>query len=74
MKDYHDIRRMKRPPTHPGEILLEEFLARGLSQAGAARRMRISASRLNALIRKKRRVTAQTALRLADFLHTSPEF
>src|SRR5450759_3577240 len=56
MKDYHDIRRMKRPPTHPGEILLEELLARGLSQAGAARRMRISASRLNALIRKKRRV------------------
>jgi len=74
MKDYHDIRRMKRPPTHPGEILLEEFLARGLSQAGAARRMGISASRLNALIRKKRRVTAQTALRLADSLHTSPEF
>ena len=36
MKNYHDIRRMKRPPTHPGEILLEEFLARGLSQAGAA--------------------------------------
>jgi antitoxin HigA-1 len=74
MKNYHDIRRMKRPPTHPGEILLEEFLSRGLRQADAARRMRISASRLNALIRKKRRVTAQTALRLADFLHTSPEF
>ena len=74
MKNYHDIRRMKRPPTHSGEILLEELLARGLSQAGAARRMRISASRLNALIRKKRRVTAQTALRLADFLHTSPDF
>lgn len=65
---------MKRPPTHPGEILLEEFLARGLSQAGAAHRMRISASRLSALIRKKRRVIAQTARRLADFLHTSPEF
>jgi antitoxin HigA-1 len=74
MKNSHDIRRMKRRPTHPGEILLEEFRARDLSQAGAARRMRVAASRLNALIRKKRRVTARTALRLADFLHTSPEF
>ena len=73
-KPVGDIRRMNRPPTHPGEILLEEFLARGLSQAGAARCMHISASRLNALVRKKRRVTAQTALRLADFFHISPEF
>lgn len=68
-----DIRHMKRRPTHPGEILLEEFLRPlGLSQAGAARRMRVSASCLNAMIHKKRRVTARTALRLAKFLHTSP--
>lgn len=74
MKNYRDIRRMKRRPTHPGEMLLEEFLKPlGMSQAAAARKMRISSSRLNALIRKKRRVTAQTALRLADFFHTSPE-
>jgi addiction module HigA family antidote len=66
---------MKRPPTHPGEMLLEEFLRPlGMSQADAARRMRISANRLNELIRKKRGVTAQTALSLADLLHTSPEF
>ncbi|MFI5197691.1 MAG: HigA family addiction module antitoxin [Thermoanaerobaculia bacterium] len=75
MKNHLDIRRMKRPPTHPGEMLLEEFLRPlGMTQADAARRMRISASRLNALVRKKRRVTAQTALRLADFFHISPEF
>ena len=68
-----DIRRMKRPPTHPGEMLLEEFLRPlGMSQADAARRMRTN--RLNELIRKKRGVTAQTALSLADLLHTSPEF
>ena len=74
MKNYHDIRRMKRIPTHPGEMLLEEFLKPlGMSQAAAARKMRISSSRLNALIRKKRRVTVQTALRLADSFHTSPE-
>ena len=70
-----DIRRMKRPPTHPGEMLLEEFLKPlGLSQADAARRMGISANRLNELTRGKRGVTAETALRLADLLRTSPEF
>jgi len=66
---------MKRPPTHPGEMLLEEFLKPlGLSQADAARRMGISANRLNELTRGKRGVTAETALRLADLLRTSPEF
>jgi antitoxin HigA-1 len=43
-----DIRRMKRAPTHPGEMLLEEFLKPlGLSQAEAARSMEISLNRLN---------------------------
>jgi addiction module HigA family antidote len=70
-----DVRRMKRPPTHPGEMLFEEFLKPlGMSQATAARRMRISANRLNELIRRKRGITAGTALRLAGLLHTSPEF
>lgn len=70
-----DVRRMKRAPTHPGEMLLEEFLKPlGMSQADAARKMRISSNRLNELIRKKRGVTAETALRLADLLGTSPEF
>jgi len=70
-----DIRRMKRPPTHPGEMLREEFLAPlGLTQAEAARRMRISANRLNELVRGKRGVTAETAIRLAELLGTSPEF
>jgi addiction module HigA family antidote len=66
---------MKRAPTHPGEMLLEEFLKPlGMSQADAARKMRVSSNRLNELIRKKRGVTAETALRLADLLGTSPEF
>jgi len=70
-----DIRRMKRPPTHPGEMLQEEFLAPlGLTQAEAARRMRMSTNRVNELVRGKRGVTAETALRLAQFLGTSPEF
>jgi len=70
-----DIRRMRRAPTAPGEVLLEEFLVPlGLSQAEAARRMRMSTNRLNELVRGKRGVTAETALRLARLLGTSPEF
>jgi addiction module HigA family antidote len=70
-----DVRRMRRPPTHPGEILLEEFLGPlGLSQAEAARRMGVSTNRLNELVRGKRGVTAETALRLGQLLGTSPEF
>ena len=70
-----DVRRMKRAPTHPGEMLLEEFLKPlEMTQAEAARRMRISSNRLNELIRKKRGVTAETALRLSGLLGTSPEF
>ena len=69
-----DVRRMKRAPTHPGEILAREFLGpMGLTQAEAARRMGISTNRLNELVRGKRGVTAATAIRLASLLGTSPE-
>jgi addiction module HigA family antidote len=65
---------MKRAPTHPGEILAEEFLnPMGLTQAEAARRMGMSTNRLNELVRGKRGVTAATAIRLAGLLGTSPE-
>jgi addiction module HigA family antidote len=48
-----------RRPTHPGEILLEEFLKpKKLAQVDAAARMGISANRLNEVIRGKRGVTA----------------
>jgi addiction module HigA family antidote len=64
-----------RPPTHPGEILLHEFLRPlQLSQVDAARRMGVSTQRLNELVRGKRGVTADTALRLAKLLKTTPEF
>jgi addiction module HigA family antidote len=67
--------RMKRSPTRPGEVLLEELLAPlGMSQAEAARRMGMSNNRLNELVRGERGVTADTALQLARLLGTSPEF
>ncbi len=64
-----------RQLTHPGEILLEEFLKpSGVSQVAAAHQMEMSVNRLNELIRGRRGVTADTALRLAGLLKTSPEF
>jgi addiction module HigA family antidote len=56
-------------------MLLEEFLKPlELTQAAAAERMGISTNRLNELIRGKRGVTADTAIRLAQLLKTTPEF
>jgi antitoxin HigA-1 len=64
-----------RPPTHPGEILLEEFLKpKKVTQVELAAKMGIPLNRLNELIRGKRGMTADTALRLAKVLKTPPEF
>lgn len=69
-----DLSRMRRPPTHPGEMLRLEFLEpMGLSQAAAARRMGMSANRLNEIVREKRGVSASTAIALAELLGTSAE-
>jgi addiction module HigA family antidote len=55
------------PAIHPGEFLLEEFLKPlGMTQAAAARTLGMSTVRLNELVRGKRGVTADTAIRLAD--------
>ena len=64
-----------RAPTPPGEILLEEFLRPlGITQVEAAGRMGIPLNRLNEVVHGRRGVTADTALRLARLLETSPEF
>ncbi len=64
-----------RPPTHPGEMLLEEFLkALGISQSAFAIRLGVSFPRLNEIIRGKRGVTPDTALRLARVLGMSAGF
>ena len=63
------------PAISPGEMLLEEFLKPlGLRQADAAQRLGISANRLNEVVLGKRRITADTALRLSRLLKTSPQF
>jgi antitoxin HigA-1 len=64
-----------RQPSHPGEILLEEFLVpMRMSQVELARRMRVPIQRVNTLINGKRDMTAATAILLARALKTSPEF
>jgi addiction module HigA family antidote len=64
-----------RIPTHPGEILLEEFLQPlKLTPATLAKHIGMPARRVNEIIRRKRGVTPSTAWLLAQALGTSPEF
>ncbi len=64
-----------RPPTHPGEMLLEEFLKPlGISQSAFAIRLGVSFPRLNEVINAKRSVTPDTALRLAQVTGMSADF
>ena len=64
-----------RPPTHPGEMLLEEFIKPlGLTQTELAAKLGISFPRLNEVIRGKRAVTPDTALRLERVLGMSADF
>ena len=64
-----------RPPTHPGEILLEEFLKpREMTQVALSQRLEIPLQRVNSLINGKRGVTPETAVLLARFFETTAEF
>ncbi len=64
-----------RPPTPPGEILLEEFLKpKGMTQVALAEKMGVSLQRVNTLIAGKRGVTAETAILLARVFDNSPQF
>ena len=64
-----------RQPSHPGEILLAEFLEpMKMSQLEIAKNMGVPIQRVNTLINGKRGITAETALLLAAELKTSPEF
>ncbi|HET6638640.1 MAG TPA: HigA family addiction module antitoxin [Gemmatimonadota bacterium] len=65
----------KLSPVHPGEVLEEEFLKPlGLSQHRLALDIGVDPRRINEIVLRKRSVTANTALRLARYFDTSPEF
>lgn len=62
-------------PMHPGEILREEFLVPlGLSANGLAIELKVPAPRISEIVRERRAITPDTALRLARYFGTSPEF
>ena len=66
---------LHRPPTPPGEMLLEEFIKPlGMTQAELARRLGVSYPRLNEIIKGRRSVTPDTALRLARVLGMPADF
>jgi antitoxin HigA-1 len=63
------------PPVHPGEILREDFMKPlGLSVNKLALELHVPATRIGEIVHERRRVTAETALRLARFFHTNAEF
>ena len=62
-------------PIHPGEVLREEFLLPlGLTAHALAMALHVPAPRINDVVRERRAVTADTALRLAKYFGTSAEF
>ena len=64
-----------RTPTHPGEVLLEEFLRPlAITQVRFARHLGIPLQRVNEIVRGKRGVTPETAWLLSQALGTTPEF
>jgi antitoxin HigA-1 len=68
--------RSKRlPPIHPGEILLEEFLKPlGMSMHRLADELHVAPNRITQIVEGQRSITGETALRLARYFGTSPEF
>jgi len=62
-------------PIHPGEILREDYLAElGMSANALAKALKVPAPRINDIVRGRRGVSADTALRLARYFDTTPQF
>ena len=65
---------MARTPIHPGEILGEELQELGVSPTELSRQIRVPANRISQIINGKRAITGDTALRLAHWFGTNPQF
>lgn len=69
------MKKRLQPPVHPGEILREDFMKPlGLTLNKLALGLRVPATRIGEIAHGRRRVTADTALRLARYFNTNPEF
>jgi addiction module HigA family antidote len=68
-------KRVKLAPVHPGEVLLEDFLKpMDLTANRLAIEIHVAATRIGEIIHGRRSITAETAIRLARYLGTTPEF
>ena len=65
---------MARTPIHPGEVLAEELEQLGISSTELSRQIRVPPNRISQIISGKRSITGDTALRLAHWFGTSPQF
>jgi addiction module HigA family antidote len=65
---------MARPAIHPGEILAEELEETSVSATELARQIEVPPNRITQIIQGKRAITGDTALRLAHWFGTSPQF
>lgn len=75
MRDNDMMTKKRLHPIHPGEVLLEEFLKPlKLSRNRLALQIGVHSRRINEIVHGKRRISAETALRLARFFGTTPQF
>jgi addiction module HigA family antidote len=65
---------MPRPAVHPGKVLADELAAIGVSPTALARQIDVPPNRISQIIHSKRAITGDTALRLAHWFGTTPEF
>jgi addiction module HigA family antidote len=65
---------MSRPPIHPGEILADELQGLGVSLTELARQLDVPPNRISEIIRGRRSITGDTALRLGHWFGTAPQF
>ncbi len=63
-----------RPPIHPGEVLADELSEIGITPTELARQLEVPANRITQIVRGKRAITGDTALRLAHWFSMSPQF
>ena len=66
--------RRKLPPIHPGELLRDELNEIGVSLNELARALRVPMNRISAIVNGKRSITVDTAMRLARYFGTSPQY
>jgi addiction module HigA family antidote len=68
------LQRRRLPPIHPGELLRDELQEIGVSFNELARALRVPMNRISAIVNGKRAITVDTAMRLARYFGTSPQF